>query len=74
MGAKLFSVTIFMRNNIIITVKIKAFESFKIAGMVSMATHNAILKNGGLPTVATSSEFTAHTHGYCSAFARKSRA
>ena len=46
MGAKLFSVTIFMRNNIIITVKIKAFESFKIAGMVSMATHNAILRMG----------------------------
>ena len=46
----MFSGTIFMRNNIIITIKIKTFESFKIAGMVFMATHNAILKNGGLPT------------------------
>ena len=31
MGVKLFSETIFMRSNMIITVKIKTFESFKIA-------------------------------------------
>ena len=46
MGAKLFSGTIYMRNNMIITVKLNTFESC----MVSMATNYAILKKGGLPT------------------------